>query len=172
MGVSLGGMIAQHFAATWPDRVHRLVLADTAARFSRAARDEWQTRAATARKHGTASLLPMIEKTWFTPDFAARTPPEPEVQLVRESFQAGSAEGYAQACEALAAADLSPLAERIKAPTLVLCGRESASAFRDAAHWLGAHIAGSSVEFVEGAAHASVLEQSEAVAARLLSFLG
>ena len=68
-------------------------------------------------------MLPMIEKIWFTPGFVTRNPPE--LQLVRESFAACPREGYARACEALGAADLRPLAARITAPTMVMCGVSS-----------------------------------------------
>ena len=81
------------------------------------------------------------------------------MKLVRDTFRACSGEGYALACEALGAADLRALAPRIAAPTLVVCGSEESDAFKDAARWLGEHIAGARVEFVDQAAHASVLEQ-------------
>ena len=40
VGSSLGGMVAQHFAATWPERVARLVLCDTTPALSEGLRDE------------------------------------------------------------------------------------------------------------------------------------
>jgi pimeloyl-ACP methyl ester carboxylesterase len=43
VGTSLGGMVAQHFAATWPERVARLVLCDTSPALSEGMRDELLT---------------------------------------------------------------------------------------------------------------------------------
>lgn len=157
IGISLGGLIAQHIAATEPSMVDRLVLCDTTPRYTDEARANWAVRAAAARRDGPASLLPMIEQIWFTPAFVAAEPPA--VKLVRDTFRACSGEGYALACEALGAADLRSLAPRIAAPTLVICGSEESDAFKDAARWLGEHIAGARVEFMAQGAHASVLEQ-------------
>lgn len=169
MGISLGGLVAQCFAASEPAMVDRLVLCDTTPRYTEEARAMWAVRAAGARANGPASLLPGIEPIWFTPDFIAAAPPA--VQLVRETFRRCSGEGYALACEALAAAELRPLAPRIKAPTLVICGSEERAPFLDAARWLGEHIAGARVEFIPHAAHASVLEQPARVEALVREFL-
>jgi len=170
MGTSLGDLIAQCFAATEPAMVDQLVLCDTTPRYTDEARANWDVRAAAARRDGAASLLPMIEKIWFTPGFVAAE--APAVKLVRDTFRACSGEGYALACEALGAADLRDLAARIVAPTLVVCGNDESDAFKDAAHWLAQHIAGARLEFVRDAAHASVLEQPVVMAALLREFLG
>lgn len=94
------------------------------------------------------------------------------MKLVRDTFRACSGEGYALACEALGAADLLALAPKIAAPTLVICGSEELEAFKDAAHWLGQNIAGARVEFIDQAAHASVLEQPVVIEKLLREFLG
>lgn len=170
MGISLGGLVAQCFAATEPAMVDRLVLCDTTPRYTDEARANWIVRAAAARRDGAASLLPMIEKIWFTPGFVAAE--APAVKLVRDTFRACSGEGYALACEALGAADLRALAARIVAPTLVVCGSEESDAFQDAARWLARHIAGARLEFVSDAAHASVLEQPVVIERLVREFLG
>jgi 3-oxoadipate enol-lactonase len=149
--------------------VDRLVLCDTTPRYTDEARANWVVRAAAARRDGAASLLPMIEKIWFTPDFVAAAPPA--VQLVRDTFRACSGEGYALACEALGAADLRDLAARIIASTLVVCGNDESDAFKDAARWLAQHITGARLEFIPQAAHASVLEQPVTIEALLRTFL-
>jgi 3-oxoadipate enol-lactonase len=169
MGISLGGLVAQCFAATEPAMVERLVLCDTTPRYTDEARANWSVRAAAARRDGAASLLPMIEQIWFTPAFVATEPPA--VKLVRDTFRACSGEGYALACEALGAADLRNLAPRIASPTLVICGSAESDAFKDAARWLGEHITGARVEFVAEAAHASVLEQPVVIEKLLREFL-
>ncbi len=170
MGISLGGLVAQHFAATEPAMVDRLVLCDTTPRYTEEARTNWLVRALAARRDGAASLLPMIEKIWFTPAFVATE--APAVKLVRDTFRACGGEGYALACEALGAADLRNLTARIMAPTLIVCGNDESDAFKDAGRWLARHIAGSRLEFIRDAAHASVLEQPVVIEALLREFLG
>jgi len=170
MGISLGGLVAQCFAASEPAMTDKLVLCDTTPRYTDEAREMWVVRAAAARTDGAASLLPTIEKIWFTPGFVAAD--APAVKLVRDTFRACSGEGYALACEALGAADLRALAPRIKAPTLVLYGSEEGHAFQDAGAWLRDHIAGARLQIVPSAGHASVLEQPRSIERLLRVFLG
>ena len=88
IGISLGGLIAQHFAATYPAVVDHLVLCDTTPRYTDEARANWVVRAAAARQNGPASLLPAIERIWFTAGFLALDPPPPALRLVRDTFAA------------------------------------------------------------------------------------
>lgn len=168
-GISLGGLVAQHFAASHPDRVERLVLIDTTPRYTDEARQGWHQRAAQARGRGVASLLETLLPVWFTPDFIAANPPA--VRYVRDTFARDSGEGYALACEALAAADLRPLLPRIKAPTLVVVGEQDVPAFLDAARLFEAGIAGARIAWLAPARHASVLEQPDAFVRAARAFL-
>jgi 3-oxoadipate enol-lactonase len=168
-GISLGGLVAQHFAATHPERVDRLLLIDTTPRYTDEMRGMWAQRAAQARKEGVASLTDGLLRIWFTPEFVAADPPA--VRYVRDCFARGFGEGYALACEALAAADLRPLAKRIEAPTLVICGEQDIPSFLDAARWLVEHIDGAQHAWLAPAAHASVLEQPESFTRAARGFL-
>ncbi len=156
-GISLGGLVAQHFAATCPTRVDRLVLVDTTPRYTDELRCMWAVRAAQARKDGVTSLIPGLLEIWFTKDFAAQD--SPAVRYVREAFAHCSGEGYARACEALAAADLRGLTPKIAAPTLVVCGEQDIPSFLDAARWLNANIRGAHLAWLAPARHASILER-------------
>ncbi len=129
-GISLGGLVAQHFAATQPARVDKLVLIDTTPRYTDESRRMWAERAAIARSAGVASLIGGLLRIWFTDAFVAADPAA--VRYVRETLTRCSGEGYSLACEALAAAELRPLAHEIKAPTLVVCGEQGIPAFLDA----------------------------------------
>jgi 3-oxoadipate enol-lactonase len=162
VGISLGGLVAQHFAATWPGLVDRLVLIDTTPRYTDDLRRMLAERAATARCAGVAALVDGLMKIWFTPDFVTQDPPA--VRYVRTTLARTSGEGYALACEALADADLRALAPQIAAPTLVLCGDDDIPSFLDAARWLAQNVRGARIEWLPGARHASVLEKpAEAV---------
>lgn len=169
IGISLGGLVAQHFAATAPGRIDRLVLVDTTPRYTEEMRQMWAQRAAAARSDGTAALLDDILKIWFTPEFVAQN--GPAVRYVRAAFARTSGEGYALACEALAAADLRPLAPHIAAPTLVLCGDWDIPSFIDAALWLATHIRTARLEWLASARHASVLERPDAFVRLVEGFL-
>lgn len=168
-GISLGGLVAQHFAANFPARVNRLVLIDTTPRYTDELRKMWAVRAAQARQDGVKSLIPGLLEIWFTPAFVAQNPPA--VRYVRDTLEKCSGEGYARACEALAAADLLPLAAKIAAPTLVVCGEQDIPSFLDAARWLNANIAGSKLAWLTPARHASILEQPDSFRRTLRDFL-
>jgi 3-oxoadipate enol-lactonase len=158
-GISLGGLVAQHFAATNPQMVDRLILIDTTPRYVDEMRRMWTERAQAARSSGVASLTEGLLRIWFTDGFIAADPPA--VRYVRQRFASMSGEGYALACEALGAADLRLLAERIDAPTLVVCGRDELPPFLDAALWLQHNIKGAELEWLSPARHASILEQPD-----------
>jgi 3-oxoadipate enol-lactonase len=158
-GISLGGLIAQHFAADHADLVDRLVLIDTTPRYTEELRAMWAVRAATARREGSAALIPGLLPIWFSPPFLAQNPPS--VRYVRDTLARSPGEGYALACEALAAADLRSDAARIAAPTLVVCGDDDIPSFLDAARWLAQSIAGAKLAWIAGARHASILEQPD-----------
>jgi 3-oxoadipate enol-lactonase len=159
-GISLGGLVAQHFAAVNQDRTERLILIDTTPRYSDMMRGMWAERAVTARTKGVTAMTGPLLDIWFTPAFVAKDPPG--VRYVRDCFARASGEGYALACEALAWGDLRSLAPRIAAPTMVVCGTEDIPEFIEAAKWLHAQIADSTLEWLSPARHCSILEQPEA----------
>jgi 3-oxoadipate enol-lactonase len=164
-GISMGGLIAQRLAAANPDMVDRLVLIDTTPRYTDELRGMWAVRAKAAREQGPTSLIEGLLPIWFTPFALAKD--AADVRYVREALAHCPGEGYALACEALAAADLRADAARIVSPTLVICGDDDIPSFLDAANWLAAHIGKARLAWIRAARHASVLEQP-AQALRLL----
>jgi 3-oxoadipate enol-lactonase len=133
-------------------------------------RGMWAVRAKQARDQGVASLLDSLLPVWFTPEFIAADPAA--VRYVRDCFEHDSGEGYALACEALAAADLRPLTPSITAPTLIVCGDQEIAPFLDAARWLEANIRGARLHWLSPARHASPLQQPEAFVRAAGKFLG
>ena len=168
-GISLGGLIAQHFAASHPELVERLVLIDTTPRYIDDMRAMWGVRAAGARKAGVAALIDGLLPIWFSP--AAIAANADGVRYVRETLARCPGEGYALACEALARADVSDQAAAIAAPTLVMCGSDDIPSFLDAACWLASIIGGARLEWIPGARHASVLEKPDIAVERMRAIL-
>jgi 3-oxoadipate enol-lactonase len=113
-GLSLGGMVGMWLAANVPGRVERLVVACSAPCLPPA--EQWLERAATVRERGVEAVADAVVDRWFTERFADREP-------WRRHLLATPAEGYARACEALAAIDLRADLARIEAPTTVILGR-------------------------------------------------
>lgn len=169
VGISLGGLIAQRLAAAHQALVDRLVLIDTTARYTDELRAMWVERAAIARQAGVESLVEGLLPIWFTSEAIAQD--TAAVRYVRATLVRTPGEGYAKACEALAAADLRGDAERITAKTLVICGDDDIPNFRDAAHWLRSNIRNAQLAWIANARHASVLERSSQAVPLLRDFL-
>jgi pimeloyl-ACP methyl ester carboxylesterase len=169
IGISLGGSVAQHFAGTYPEMMDRLVLMDCTPRYDDEARANWPLRAAAARRDGVKSLIPMLMQIFFTEGSLAEN--GPDVQHVRETFEACDGEGYALACEALAMLDARAQTRKITAPTLIMFGSAERQAFKDAAMWMHETIAGSRLVEVPVAGHASVRERPAFVVDQLRAFL-
>lgn len=169
-GISLGGIVAQDFASRYPDRVDRLVLIDTTPRYTDEMRTLWAERAATARSAGVAAMADALLAVWFSP--AAISANGPGVRYVRSCFDTVSGEGYARACEALAAADTRSQLASIRARTLVVCGDDDLPSFIEAANSLANDIPKAELLWIEGGRHAAILEQPDLFAAALRSFLG
>ena len=169
MGISLGGSVAQHFAGTYPEMVDKLILADCSPRYDDESRANWPVRAAAARKDGVKSLIPFLLQVFFTADSIAEN--GPNVRHVRETFAACDGEGYALACEALAALDAREKTKKVVAETLIMLGSNERQSFKDAAKWMNETIAGSTVVEVPAAGHASVRERPEYVTEQLRTFL-
>lgn len=118
IGLSMGGAIGQWLGIHAPERLERLVLANTAARIGSA--DGWRARAAAVRAGGMEDIAAGSPARWFTPVFV-----ETQAELVRSmqaTLRATDPEGYAACCDALAAADLREAIGQIRVPTLIIAG--------------------------------------------------
>lgn len=168
-GISLGGLVAQCFAARYPTRTRKIILVDTTPRYTDDLRQAWVERAAVARTRGVSAMAPHLMQIWFTPDIvAAQAAP---VRYVSSCFAVASGEGYALACEALGRADLRDSLGKIRAPTLVVCGNEDLPSFLDAANEMATRIPHASLTWLSPARHASMLEQPEAFAGAVRAFM-
>lgn len=154
-GLSLGGATAMWVAANAPERVDRLVLACTSARFGEPA--QWLERAATVREVGLEPIADSIVARWFTP----AAPPE-LVERFRTALAATPPEDYARLCEALAGWDFREQLGEIRAPTLVVAGAEDPATPPDHARLLADRIPDASLAVLEGAAHLANVERPEA----------
>jgi 3-oxoadipate enol-lactonase/4-carboxymuconolactone decarboxylase len=165
-GLSIGGAVALWIATHFPERVERLAVCCSAARFGSPA--DWTERARLVRDQGPLALLDVLMERWFTAGFAGR----PEVrQRVAAMLGAVSPEGYAACCEALAEYDVAGELGRIAAPTLVLGGALDVAAPPEAAFELASGIDQSTLVVLADTAHLAVLEQSARVTEALVAHL-
>jgi 3-oxoadipate enol-lactonase len=121
-GCSMGGCVAQAFAAKYPQHTEGACLIDTTAWYGADAPVKWRERAATARNQGMGALIDFQVTRWFTDGF--RTTRAATVNALTRVFLANDVRCYERTCEMLGTEDLRPLLASIKAPTAVVVGAE------------------------------------------------
>jgi 3-oxoadipate enol-lactonase len=161
-GLSLGAMVGMSIAADAPERIDRLVLACTAARFGVPA--QWSRRAAFVRAYGMAEIARDALDKWFTPAFADRERYY-EMQLDCDP------EEYALGLEAIGGCDFRERLGEIQAQTLVIAGaQDTATPPADAAA-LADGIPDARLAVLDGAAHLANVEAPEAFTLAVLEHL-
>jgi 3-oxoadipate enol-lactonase/4-carboxymuconolactone decarboxylase len=164
-GISIGGLIAQAFAAAHPDRVASLILVDTAMAIPPA--QSWTDRAAKVRAEGIGSIADSVLARWVTAPFID----SPESAGLMAMLLRTPTEGYAAAAEAIAAADFVGSTAELKIPTLVVVGDQDLATPVASAQALHEAIAGSSLVILENAAHIPTVEKPAELIAAMQKFL-
>ena len=162
VGLSLGGAVGVRIALDAPERLDRLVLCCTSARFAEPAL--WEERARVVRARGMQAVVDAVLERWFTPAFR-------DVGRYRAMLLSTDPEGYARCCEALARWDVRDELGRIAAPTLVVSGAEDPSTPPQHGELLAAGIARARHVVLPDARHLANVERAEAVNALLLEHL-
>jgi 3-oxoadipate enol-lactonase/4-carboxymuconolactone decarboxylase len=163
-GVSIGGMIAQAFAAAHPGRAASLVLVDTAMAIPPAA--SWSERAAKVRAEGIGVIAEGVIARWVTPAFMD----VPETAGLRAMLLRTPAEGYAAAAQAIAAADLTASTHGLQVPALIIVGAQDQATPVASAQALHAALAGSSLFVLPDAAHIPLVEKPGEITDAMLAF--
>jgi 3-oxoadipate enol-lactonase len=168
-GLSMGGLIGQWLGIHANDRLHKLVLCNTAAKIG--GPEMWNPRIETVQHGGVAAMVALRDASisrWFTPDFAAANPDA--VKRITDMLAVTSPEGYAASCAAVRDADFREHLSSISAPTLVICGIHDAVTPPVGGRFLNEHIAQSLIEEVH-AAHLSNVEAGDVFTSHVREFL-
>jgi 3-oxoadipate enol-lactonase len=152
VGLSLGGAVGMQLALAAPERLERLVLACTAARFGDPG--QWRERAALVRAEGLTAIVDAVLARWFTPQFAGAGP-------YRDMLLSVDPQGYAACCDALAAWDVRGALAAVSTPTLVIAGADDPSTPPETVEQIAAEISGARFEVIEQAAHIASVEQAD-----------
>jgi 3-oxoadipate enol-lactonase len=146
-GVSIGGLTALWLGVHARDRIDRLVLANTAARIG--SRELWAARIETALAKGLDGLADAAMERWFTEPFRAAQPET--IAAMRRTFRRTPVRGYVGCCAALRDADLRVTTSLVKAPSLVITGRQDPATPPEQGRWLAHTIAGARLEEFDAA---------------------
>lgn len=162
-GLSLGGTVGQWMALNAPERLASLALCDTAARLGTVER--WQARIDDAAAGGTRSIADMSMTRFFSEAFRKRDPDE--VERFRQILIDTPDHGFAGCCAVLRDCDFRADLDRIRTPTLVLCGKDDVATPPSDSEQLAGGIAGARLAMLE-AGHLTAIEASTAFNAALL----
>lgn len=156
-GISMGGMTGQWLAINHPDRFDHLMLCNTAAKLG--TESMWHERAQLVREQGLDPIAATAAPRWFTADFIDSYPDV--VAALSSALAAGSSEGYASCCKALATADTREQLKDIRVPVTVLAGIEDPVTTVADSQYMVDHIPNATLATID-ASHISNIEQPDA----------
>jgi len=169
VGLSMGGMIGQVFALTYPQMISSLVLCDTTSRYPGDVWPVWEERIKTVHEKG---MQPMVEPTlqrWFTAGFRARR--KDVIDKVSAMLHSTPPQGYAGCCHAIPKINATDRLGAILCPALVIVGEEDPGTPVAMAKAMHAALPSAELAILRSASHLSNMEQPEEFNRVLLRFL-
>jgi 3-oxoadipate enol-lactonase / 4-carboxymuconolactone decarboxylase len=165
-GLSIGGMIGQWLGASAPERLTRLVLANTSPRMDTAA---METRRGIVLQSGMTAVADAVMGRFFTPETLARQ--NVDIGSVRRTLLHTDPRGYAGCCAAIRDMDHAGLLPHIRVPTLIIAGdRDVSTPWTGHGEVLAREIPHARVVHLP-TAHLSNLERPRSFTSALLDFL-
>jgi len=156
VGHSMGALVALHVAASAPEMVSSLTLFGPIGAPNEAMRERLIERAQLVRREGMIAVADAIAAAALSP--ATKSVNPIVAAYLRESHLRQDAEGFAQSCEALAAAPAADF-HGVRRPTLLVTGEDDAVAPPAAAQGLADRIRGAKLKVLARCGHWTPLEQ-------------
>jgi 3-oxoadipate enol-lactonase len=167
VGVSLGGIEGIAFAATHPERVSSLVIADSFA----ALPAEIAAQRITAQTEQVTSLtMREVAHRYVAATFA--DPDSRGAEIIRDTLGGMDPDSYLAAVRTCFGADVRHLLADVAVPTLVLWGDRDDKTPRPLSDFIAAGIEGSQLEVVPAAGHLSPLDNPVAFSRLVARFVG
>jgi 3-oxoadipate enol-lactonase len=169
-GTSMGGMVAQQFAAKYPGRTQRLVINCSAAKLDYAGVLTFRGWIDIAERYGVGSrtLAELIAMQALSRSFLDGPNGHGAVDMIQDILgKCNRVDVFKRACQAMIDMDLRPLLPKITAPTLVIGGDEDVmtpwqqgpnGAGQD---YLVQYIKGAKKHVIKGSGHSSLFDGTE-----------
>jgi 3-oxoadipate enol-lactonase len=165
-GLSKGGMVGMWLLANAPERLDRVVLANTAAAMPPP--ELWNGRIRNVRANGMKAIADVTIDRWFTKKFQAADPAT--VGRVRAMILSTPPEGNIGCAAAIRDMDQRDAIRRATNPVLVIAGAHDPSTTPARAKEIHAAIGGAKLVVLD-AAHISNLEKPKAFTKAIVDFL-
>ena len=169
-GTSMGGMVAQQFAAKYPDRTQRLIINCSAAKLDYAGKLTFRGWIDIAEREGVGSrtLAELIATQALSRRYLDGADGPVAVNMIQDILsKSNRVDIFTRACEAMIEMDLRPLLPKIKAPTLVIGGDEDIMTPWQQAdsgagqEYLVRHIDGAEKYVIKGSGHSTLFDGTE-----------
>ena len=167
IGFSFGGMVAQALTLRHTAAVTALVPCACPCTLTEAARRVAVARAQDAEQGGMAAVLEATLERWFTPAFRDSG----RDAAARERLLSDDPRGWGQGWRAIARIDTLPLLPTLRMPALCIAGELDKSSPPLAVRTIASAIPGAGFKVIAGAPHMLFIEQPQAVARVVMSFL-
>jgi pimeloyl-ACP methyl ester carboxylesterase len=162
IGLSLGGYLAFEIIRRQLQRLERLVLMDTTAVADHPARRAGRyIDIAKVREGGIEALIPELPARWLHPSHVQCVELTNLMSAMARSI--GARGQFNQQTAMLARPDSHADLERLRVPTLLVCGREDPVTPVYDHEAMAARVPGARLEIIENCGHLSTIEQPEIV---------
>lgn len=169
VGHSLGGLVAQGIAISYPQRVNKLVLSATVAGRNEEEKERVMVRLRTVANGIAGDHFRKSVERWFTPEFRNAHPDR--IDALEKQNRMNDPDCYAAAYRVLAESDLAEDLHRIQAETLVTTGEFDIGSNPRMAALMHERIKGSQLNVLPGLRHSLLAEAPEVVAGLIRDFL-
>ena len=168
-GCSMGGNVAQAFAAAYPERTAALGLIDTTAWYGVDAAAKFRERADVAMATGMSELIGFQLTRWFSDEFRAGRPDV--LTRITDVFVATEPGCYAASCALLGAVDMRAHLGSFQMPVVVVVGEDDYATPVAMARVLHDAIPQSTLTILERARHLTPIECPDPIASELRALL-
>ena len=117
-GLSLGGMTAQWLGVFAPERLRRLIIANSSPYMGPPS--SWDERITYVLKNQVASIADTVIEKWFTEKF--RENKKNDIESMRNVLCKTDVAGYTGCCSAIRDMDMRPIIHLITTPSLIIGG--------------------------------------------------
>jgi 3-oxoadipate enol-lactonase len=167
LGISFGGMIAQHLTVEHPQDVAALIAGGCPGRIPLEAAPAIRERGLLAERGGMKATVDATIERWFTVPFHAN----PAVQRVRARLLNDEPSGWSAGWHAIARFDCIPRLPEITVPTLVVAGEKDVATPVADSKQVADAISGSTLTILSGAPHMMHIECAKTFATTICDFV-